>query len=130
MKINSLYNPTVLKRGVRFGLTGVLMTAFHALLATLCIEIILITPSLANGIAALISTYISYLINTKWSFSRQCEGKILTRFYIVSLFGLLLAMGISHGIDQIGLHYAYGILAVVCIIPPVNFLLHQFWTYR
>ena len=39
-------------------------------------------------------------------------------------------MAMSGAAQYYGLHYWYGIGLVVCIVPPVTFLLHNFWTYK
>jgi putative flippase GtrA len=123
--------PSVLtKQALRFALSGVFITGLHVLVATSLIKFALFTPSNANGAAFVTATVFSYLANTIWSFSSPLHGRNLIRFCIVSVIGLSLAMGISGAAQYYGLHYLYGIVLVVCVIPPVTFLLHYFWTYR
>ena len=119
-----------MKRALRFSFSGVFVTALHVVIATAFIELILPVPSLANGVAFLIATITSYLINTKWSFSSQLHGKTLYRFSVVSFLGLFLSMGVAGAAQIYGLPYWYGIGAVTCVVPPLNFVLHNFWTYR
>lgn len=120
----------LIKRALRFSLSGLLVTALHVVIATVFIEVIWSEPSVANGVAFAMATIISYLINTRWSFSSRLHGKNLFRFGVVSFLGLFLAMSISGIAHAYGLHYWWGIFFVVCVIPPVTFLLHNFWTYR
>ena len=119
-----------IKQAVRFALSGLLVTGLHTIVAVAFIQIVSPTPALANGVAFLVATVFSYLINTTWSFSVTLHGKNLFRFICVSFIGLFLAMSISGAAQYYGLHYLYGILLVVCIVPAVTFLLHSFWTYR
>jgi len=93
-------------------------------------QYLLPVPSIANGFAFVVATTFSYLVNTIWSFSSPLHGKILVRFCIVSIVGLFLAMLVSGAAEYLGLHYLHGILLVAMIIPPVTFILHNFWTYR
>lgn len=123
-------NPIFIKRVLRFGISGVLVTILHVLIASAFIEFISPMQSVANGVAFVVATIASYLIHTKWSFSSSLHGKNLFRFCTVSCFGLFLAMAISGIAQMLGLHYWYGIAAVVCMLPPVTFLLHNCWTYR
>jgi putative flippase GtrA len=118
------------KQALRFALSGMLATSLHVFIATAFIQIVSPAPSLANGVAFLVATVFSYLINTIWSFSRPLHGRNLFRFCLVSFIGLFLAMFISGAAQHFGLHYWYGIFFVVCIVPPVTFFLHSFWTYR
>ena len=122
--------PMLTKQALRFTISGVLVTGLHVLIATAFIQIVSLAPALANGVAFVVATIFSYLINTTWSFSIPLHGKNLFRFCIVSCGGLFLAMTISGTAHYYGLHYLYGISLVVCIVPPVTFLLHNFWTYR
>jgi SAM-dependent methyltransferase len=129
--INVKTLPSVLTRqALRFALSGLLVTGLHVFIATVFIQSVLLAPSLANGVAFTVATIFSYLINTMWSFSSPLHGRNLFRFCSVSLIGLFLSMTISGAAQYYGLHYWYGIVFVVCIVPPVTFLLHNFWTYR
>lgn len=118
------------RRILRFSISGLLVTGLHVLIASTLIQFLLVGPSLANGTAFIAATTFSYVINTKWSFSSSLHGKNMIRFYTVSILGLLLAMTVSGSAEYFGLHYWYGIALVVCIIPPVTFILHYFWTYK
>lgn len=129
MRVKTL-PPVLTRQALRFALSGLLATGLHVLIATAFIQIILPAPPLANGVAFIVATIFSYLINTLWSFSRPLHGRNLFRFFVVSCIGLFLAMTISGAAQYLGLHYLYGIGLVVCIVPPVTFLLHNFWTYR
>jgi putative flippase GtrA len=123
--------PQVLtKQAMRFVISGLLVTGLHILIATAFIQFVFPEPSFANGVAFVLATVFSYWINTTWSFSSTLHGRNLVRFCIVSFVGLFLAMFISAAAQYYGLHYLYGIAFVVCIIPPVTFLLHNFYTYR
>jgi putative flippase GtrA len=119
-----------IKQAVRFALSGLLVTGLHTIVAVAFIQGVSLAPALANGVAFVVATVFSYLINTTWSFSDTLQGKNLFRFCCVSFIGLFLAMSISGAAQYYGLHYLYGIFFVVCIVPAVTFLLHSFWTYR
>jgi SAM-dependent methyltransferase/putative flippase GtrA len=123
--------PSLLTRqALRFALSGLLITGIHVFIATVFIQILLLAPALANGVAFVVATIFSYLINTTWSFSSPLRGRNLFRFCCVSFIGLFLSTAISGAAQYYGLHYWYGIAFVVFTIPPVSFLLHNFWTYR
>jgi putative flippase GtrA len=107
-----------------------LATGVHVLVAVAFIRIVLPAPSIANGVAFVVATIFSYLVNTMWSFSSPLHGRNLLRFCVVALVGLSLAMMISGAAQHYGLHYLWGIFFVVLVVPPVTFLLHSFWTYR
>jgi len=120
----------VLKRAARFAFTGVFVTGVHAAIAIVIIQFLVPIPPLANGVAFIGATVISYVINTTWSFSRRLHGRTLYRFVLVSIIGFLVAMSVAWGAQILGLNYLLGICAVALTIPPMTFLLHTFWTYK
>ncbi|MFW0754467.1 GtrA family protein [Pseudomonas sp. H11T01] len=119
-----------IKRAQRFALTGLFVTALHALVAVLFINYVLPLPPLANGVAFTAATVVSYVVNTTWSFSSRLHGRTLLRFLMVSGAGFLLAMLVAWAAQMAGLHYLLGIGAVALTIPAFTFVLHNFWTYR
>jgi putative flippase GtrA len=120
----------LIQRGLRFAVTGVFVTAMHALVAVLFIHFISAPPPLANGVAFAVATVVSYVINTTWSFSARLHGRTLVRFLLVSVCGFFLAMFVAWAAQMAGLHYLLGIGAVALTIPAFTFVLHNFWTYR
>jgi putative flippase GtrA len=129
IKIKML-TPVFTHQAVRFIISGGLVTGLHVIIAATIINIILPVPPIANGVAFVIATAFSYLINTLWSFSRPLHGRNLFRFSVVSFSGLFLTINISGAAQYYGLHYWYGIGLVVCIVTPFTFFVHRFWTYR
>lgn len=117
-------------RAIRFSFVGLLVTAVHAVIAIIFIQLLLINPPLANGVAFIGATLLSYIINTVWSFSSKLHGKTLSRFAVVSIIGFLSAMLVSWIAQVSGYNYLQGICAVAIMIPPLTFLLHNFWTYK
>lgn len=122
--------PMLTRRALRFGVSGLLATGLHVVIAMALIQNVSTAPSIANGVAFAMATIFSYLINTTWSFSSPLHGRNLLRFCVVACVGLVLAMIISGAAQHYGLHYMWGIFFVVLTVPPVTFLLHSFWTYR
>lgn len=120
----------IVKRALRFGTTGVMLTFLHAAIATGVIEGIELNPVPANIIAFILTTLVSYLINTYWSFSQRPGAGSLVRFVIVALCGLLVTTCVSGFAEWLGLPYWIGIAGVVTTVPLVTFPLHAFWTYR
>lgn len=123
-------SPVLLRRAIRFTLTGIFVTGVHFVIAILSIEHMMLNPPLANGVAFAFATITSYLINTIWSFSGRLHGRTLSRFIAVSLVGFLLAMFVSWVVQELGFGYLLGICAVALTIPSMTFVLHNFWTFR
>lgn len=130
MAISALWDSALLKRALRFAVTGVGVTALHVVVAASLIETILPQPAWANGVAFLVATSTSYLLNTFWSFSQIMTSGNLLRYIVVSLLGLGIAVAVSGTAEAMGLSYWLGIAGVVLTVPPTTFLLHACWTYR
>lgn len=126
----ALLTPGIAKRALRFGISGLFVTGLHVLIAACLIEFILPQPALANGIAFVVATFTSYMINTIWSFSQAPVLANLLRFLTVAVIGLLITMAISGSTAAAGFSYWVGIACVVLVVPPCTFLMHTFWTYR
>lgn len=120
----------IVKRALRFGTTGVMLTFLHAAIATGLIEGAAVGPVPANITAFVLATLVSYLVNTYWSFSQKPGAGSLARFIIVALCGLLVTTCVSGFAEWLGLPYGIGIMGVVVTVPLVTFPLHAFWTYR
>ena len=127
--MKQLLNKNISRRAIRFGITGVFITFVHMAIAIFFIKSFAISPTISNGLAFIGATFISYLINTTWSFSNRLKGKTLLKYFLVSLIGLFSAMIIASVVHELGLHYLIGIILISFLIPPLNFLLHNFWTY-
>jgi putative flippase GtrA len=123
-------DPLIAKRALRFACSGILVSCLHAAIALALLRFVLTSPALANGAAFVVATVVSYTLNTLWSFSSRPTGKSLRRFLGVSSAGLVLAMTIARLCELLGLADWQGIVAVVLLIPPVTFTLHNVWTYR
>ena len=128
--MTSAEKSALIQRGLRFAVTGLFVTALHALVAVLFINFVVPQPPLANGVAFAVATVVSYVINTTWSFSARLHGRTLLRFSLVSVSGFFLAMFVAWVAQMAGLHYLLGIVAVAVTIPAFTFVLHNFWTYR
>ncbi|MGF6114037.1 GtrA family protein [Pseudomonas sp. ADAK2] len=128
--MTSAEKSALIKRALRFAVTGLFVTALHAVVAVLFIHFVMPMPPLANGVAFAVATVASYLINTTWSFSARLHGRTLLRFMMVSAAGFLLAMFVAWAAQFAGLNYLLGIGAVALTLPAFTFVLHNFWTYR
>jgi putative flippase GtrA len=130
MKLNIREYFYIYRRAIRFALTGLFVTGVHAVIAIVLIQYLSLNPPVANGAAFLGATVISYVINTTWTFLAQMHGRTLFRFVSVSIFGFLLAMLVAWVVQQLGYSSFAGVCSVALTLPPITFLLHNFWTYR
>ena len=117
-------------RLVRFGVTGVGVTAIHILIAVTLVELSLAAPPLANGVAFVSSACISFLVNARFTFKAHPSGGAFVRFWLVTILCGGLSAAIASFAEARHLDYRLGIAMVVAIVPILSFILHNFWSFR
>ena len=115
---------------LRFGVSGLIATGLHAVVAMTLMTRANASPGLANALAFSCATAVSYVMNTLWSFSAPLQLRNIWRFGAVSTMGLGLTALVSTSVQLAGGRPWSGIAAVVCIVPPATFAVHRAWTYR
>ena len=119
-----------LGRLLRFGVTGLIATGIHVLVAVTLIARLHTLPYIANPIAFVTATGFSYAANTLWSFSSRMNHRTLPRYACVSVFGCVATAAVAGAAEAAGLDYRTGILLVIAVVTPLTFGLHSRWTYR
>ncbi len=122
--------PPWLPRLLRFGITGLIATAIHIVVAVTLIAGLRVPPYVANPIAFLAATAFSYATNTLWSFASRMDRRTLRRYACVAAFGFLATTAIAAAAEAAGLDYRIGIALVIALVTPSTFALHSVWTYR
>jgi len=120
----------VSKKFYRFCITGLLSTFVHIIVAASSIEFLHLSPSMGNGLAFIVATIVSFTVNSLWSFSVKLTARSGFRFLVVSTSAFFISMILAEWIDRIGLHYAFGIMTVIFVIPIITFIGHNFWTFK
>jgi|SRR5579863_6424258 len=128
--MNLTYDPGFGIRLARFGIAGAVATGMHVAVAYVLIARAGAPPVVANTVAFTCATFWSYLLNTKWSFSSSIGVKNLLRFSVVSIGGVIVTGLVSQLAQSAGASPWFGIAMVVCLVPPLTFFAHRFWTYR
>jgi putative flippase GtrA len=130
MQSEAWQRPSWLGRLLRFGVTGLIATGIHVLVAMTLIAWLLTPPYIANPIAFVAATVFSYATNTVWSFASRMSRRTLHRYVCVAVFGLLATAAIAAAAEVAGLDYRIGIALVIALVTPTTFALHSAWTYR
>lgn len=130
MRHEARAQPHWFTRLLRFGVTGVIATGIHVVVAVTLIAGLHVLPYVANPIAFLAATAFSYATNTMWSFACRMDRRTLRRYACVAAFGLLATTAIAAAAEAAGLDYRIGIVLVIALVTPSTFVLHSVWTYR
>jgi putative flippase GtrA len=119
-----------LTRGIRFIAVG--GAAFLTYLAIMWVLVDQRQNSATVGaaVAFTVATIVSYVGNTLWSFRAPIRGRTAWRFLVIVLLGLAANMAIASALQALGLGYALISVIVFISVPVLNFLGHQFWTFR
>lgn len=116
-------------RILRFAVSGLAATGVHAMAAYLLIGAGA-GAGWGNAMAALAATIASYLMHTLWSFGAAIGAGNALRFVAVAVFCASVAGVVGKFVATASGSANLSILAVILIVPPLSFLLHNFWTYR
>ena len=113
----------------RFVLTGAVATLVHSSITVALVELAHLHPSAANGLAYLVASIVSYVINTRYSFRSHYSFATWLRFILVSLLAGSLAAAIAWFVDWTGGQYFVGLGIIVTVLPMFSFLAHRYFTY-
>lgn len=118
------------RSAIGFAAVGVLSSITHVCMATLLIGQLGSRPPLANGVAFVVATLLSYVANTRLNFGARLSLATTGRFALVAGTAGLMSIAIAWLVERAGGHYALGIALVVVAVPPFSFFGHRTYTYR
>lgn len=121
---------SALRQAARFFVTGAVTTGLHALTALSFLQVVATSAVFANGVAFVVANLFSYIVNSLWSFSTPLHAKRGLRYVTVSTIGFLGTIVIAYLAEKSGFSPQFGILIVICIMTPVSFALHRYWTFH
>lgn len=107
-----------------------MVTGIHVLVAASLVRGGALPVEWANVTAFFVATVCSYVLNTRWSFSKTVGWLTFARFATVAAIGAILAWGISHALVLRGFGEYQVIGCLVLVLPLLSFGAHRFWTYR
>ncbi|MCR9104643.1 MAG: GtrA family protein [Gammaproteobacteria bacterium] len=116
----------------KFAVVGVINTLVYFVVTGSLVELALLAPVPASVVGFVFAVLVSFALNTAWTF-RQTDQLHLrfARFLIVSVTGMALNTVIMYlVVTQLQLHYLWGMLAVLFVVPPCNFVLNLRWSYK
>lgn len=114
---------------LRFIVNGCLATCVHAIVVFYMVQIRSTDQGIANAIAFLLATAVSYVANTFWTFETRHSGSILLRYLIVACMGSFFSYIIASFCAGLGLKWWMSVVLIVTIVPVFTWLAHSKWTY-
>lgn len=128
----SWINGKFMKRLIRYGIiSGIATLLYFGVLVTL-VEAFGVQPAFSAFIGFLSILLLVYLPHHFWVFrSTQAHYCSFPKFVIVGVFGLLANAGVMYcAVNIFNLNYMWGIVGATAVVPPTNFLLNFYWTFR
>lgn len=125
-----LYSQNVFHKFIKYSLVGIICTSIYFLSMFICVEMYEIEPVLGASISFIIMTFFSFFLNKKYTFGGVYTHSQFVKFSTVAGIGFALNFVIMYLIVSVLLfHYFIGELVTILIIPFVNFLLNNYWTF-
>lgn len=115
---------------ITFCLIGFLNTALYSGLMIGFVEGAHVRPTYAACISFLLANLFSYAMNSWFSFKQRPDRAGYVRFFAVSLFNLLVTVGITYLCERYGVHYLIGLIGVILTSTVLTFLLHQRFSFK
>ncbi|WP_390289717.1 GtrA family protein [Ureibacillus sp. GCM10028918] len=116
---------------MKYSLVGCISTLIYFLSVFILIEGMQVDPVLGSAAAFIIMTIVSFFLNVKYTFGSSITQQKALRFMTVSAVGFILNfILIFVTVRVFDFHYFIGELVTVLVIPIVNFLLNNYWTFQ
>lgn len=121
----------LVSKALRFGLVGALSSAIFSIVTAACVRLWGIDPKLASIAGYLASMPVNFVCNRRFSF--RSEGTLtrdLSRFIGLHAGNIVLtSLSMGAIVDILGLHYLFGVVAAVVLVPLVNFFALNWWVF-
>lgn len=113
---------------MRYGFIGGISTLIHISIASLYIYFINNSLFISNIIGFLVAYIFSYTIQSKFVFEHKVNLNKATKYFLVQIGALILAIFLSDILD--GFNSYIKSIIVALLLPLVTFFIHKFWTFK
>lgn len=122
---------SVIAKAIRFGLVGAVSGIIFGLAAAVLIDGFKISPNISSVVAYIISMPVNFLGNRNFSF--RSKGHIwgdALRFSGLHIANMAVTAGaMSTAVEMMKLHYLFGVLGAIVLVPVTNFILMNVWVF-
>jgi putative flippase GtrA len=116
---------------IKYSVVGFISILIYFLSVFILVEVLGKNPIFGSAVAFIIMSYFSFLLNRKFTFGSDFSYNKLLRFLAVSTVGFTLNFFIMFMVVNVfSLHYSIGELVTTLVIPIINFLLNNYWTFK
>ena len=126
-----LLRKALILKFLKYSFVGCISTAIYFLAVFVLIEGVHMDPVAASAVSFILMTVVSFFLNVKYTFGSRITQQKAFRFITVSTIGFILNFLLMFFIVHIfAFHYFIGELVTILVIPFVNFLLNNYWTFQ
>jgi putative flippase GtrA len=116
---------------IKYGVVGCVSILIYYLSVFVLVELLGKDPLFGTAISFIIMSYFSFLLNRKFTFGSDFSYTKLLRFLAVSAIGFTLNFLIMYlVVNVLSLHYSIGEVVTTLVIPIINFILNNYWTFK
>ncbi|WP_374978334.1 GtrA family protein [Neobacillus driksii] len=116
---------------IKYSVVGCISIIIYYLSVFVLVEILGKNPLFGTAVSFVIMSYFSFLLNRKFTFGSDFSYDKLLRFLAVSAIGFTLNFLIMFlVVNVLSLHYSIGELVTTLVIPIINFILNNYWTFK
>lgn len=121
----------VLVKFSTYSLVGCVSILFYFTSIFILVEFFHQEPVLSSAFAFILMTIISYFLNRRFTFNGDSSRRTFMKYLTVSSLGFVLNSTIMYSIVHIySLHYSVGEIVTTLVIPIINFILNNYWTFK
>lgn len=121
---------TLWQNFIRFGIVGVAAVLSQALVFMILTHNAQLSGFIANTVGAAVSFLVSYVGQSRWTFSDR-EEKSVPRFAFIALATLSIGNGSAWLIVDRAHASPYWVLPIILlVVPTLSFLLMRSWAFR
>lgn len=129
--LRTLINYIFAQRWIRFGMVGGAATLSYFLLGLLFVNIMALPLLLGNGAAYVISFFVSYAGQSRWTFqAKDKDSAMLPRFALAQAIGLGINSCIIEICNYLGLIYELSMAIAIVVVPVFVYLICKYWVFR
>jgi putative flippase GtrA len=126
-----LVNKDLIHKFIKYSVVGCVSILIYYLSVFVLVEILGKNPLFGTAVSFVIMSYFSFLLNRKFTFGSDFSYDKLLRFLVVSAIGFTLNFLIMYlVVSVLSLHYSLGEVATTLVIPVINFILNNYWTFK
>ena len=114
-----------LAKFVRFSIVGALSGVAYAIVVALCVSLVGIGPGIASMLAYVTVLPMNFVAQRGFTFQ---SGNVISvdfpKFFIAQILALsICAAAMKFVVNILGLHYGYGIVFSLVLVPLLNFVI-------